>query len=928
MLPSAVHDQFKIATDSDSQMLPVLDNDVAPIGDAPTIEIVSPPDSGGSAEVVNDRVSYTPQAGFEGVERFVYRITQGGQSDEATVALTVTARDGSGQVAGRVIDDATGEGIPFTEVFVDLNGNGSWSSDEPTTLTDANGAYVFRGLEPGRYHILQVIEPGYEWLSPTGPGAANVLAELENIGGFVYDDTRGVLYVSTTDGLLRTYDPESEAFLPGPIALGGELGRLAIAPDDSALIVTDLTTDDTHGFLHHINLDDGTVTTLEYERQSLETGSYDVAFTSNQSALFTTRFAGSGNIPLREIDTTDLTIRTRDDAPGFGMVRQDTLIFADPSGDRLFFAQANSSEGPTLIYEAGDDAFIQANTWTFLGGANGAVATRDDHLALSRLNTALTVFDVNTLLTVELLPRLGGGVIYDATRPVMFAVDAQNDQVVAYGAPDYQELYRIDINEDVSVGQQEIALSEDGRTLFIATPSGFRHFEVNRPAPFVVDVMADMVVEHADFLNLAIGNRRPFSSDLQFELNEDSVLDQPAPGVLIDAQDPDDDPLTAELLEDVKHGDLTLLPDGGFTYTPAPDYFGDDAFRFRAFDGGLYSRPVRVQLAVTPVADAPAAQNDLYATDEDTPLVVAAGIGLLANDADADGDALEIESFEPPASGTLELADDGSFVFTPAEHFFGEVTFTYRATDGALLSNEATVTIDVAPVNDAPLASDDAYEVSEDGVLEVPASGALSNDSDADDDPLTAVLVDVPQHGELTLTPDGGFTYTPDADYAGDDSFTYRASDGELESELASVVLTINPVADAPLATDDEFSGIEDQPVIVDAPGVLVNDSDADGDALRAVLVDAPDVGELQWNEEGGFRYDPAPDFHGRLEFTYRAADADSESNLATVVLDIAPQNDPPLAAPDGFELAEDQQLLVNPRRASWATTAIRTATC
>jgi VCBS repeat-containing protein len=110
---------------------------------------------------------------------------------------------------------------------------------------------------------------------------------------------------------------------------------------------------------------------------------------------------------------------------------------------------------------------------------------------------------------------------------------------------------------------------------------------------------------------------------------------------------------------------------------------------------------------------------------------------------------------------------------------------------------DLTLTVE-APPNSAPVASDDAYATQEDTPLTVAAPGVLGNDSDPDGDALTAVLVEGPDHGTLTLDEAGSFTYTPDADYNGPDSFTYKANDGSLDSNTATVSLTVRPVNDAP----------------------------------------------------------------------------------------------------------------------------------
>ena len=155
-----------------------------------------------------------------------------------------------------------------------------------------------------------------------------------------------------------------------------------------------------------------------------------------------------------------------------------------------------------------------------------------------------------------------------------------------------------------------------------------------------------------------------------------------------------------------------------------------------------------------------------------------------------------------PLNGTLVFNSDGSFTYTPNTGFTGTDSFTYTASDGIDDSNVATATITVNPVNDAPLAHNDAYSVGEDNTLTTTgANGVLLNDFDVEGDSLTAVLVAAPSSGSLTLNADGSFTYTPNADFFGVDWFTYTASDGALSSAEVTAVITVDPVNDVPRRT-------------------------------------------------------------------------------------------------------------------------------
>ena len=163
-----------------------------------------------------------------------------------------------------------------------------------------------------------------------------------------------------------------------------------------------------------------------------------------------------------------------------------------------------------------------------------------------------------------------------------------------------------------------------------------------------------------------------------------------------------------------------------------------------------------------------------------TTLTVDAAHGVLANDTDADGDLLTAELLGIPlVNGVLNFNSDGSFTYTPNAGVFGDINFTYQAEDWLDNSSPVLVTITVKEVNTAPVAVADAYLVALDVPLVVaPASGVLVNDSDVENDPLEAQLVDNVEHGTLTLNSDGSFLYTPNLGFEGVDTFTYQAFDG------------------------------------------------------------------------------------------------------------------------------------------------------
>jgi hypothetical protein len=199
-----------------------------------------------------------------------------------------------------------------------------------------------------------------------------------------------------------------------------------------------------------------------------------------------------------------------------------------------------------------------------------------------------------------------------------------------------------------------------------------------------------------------------------------------------------------------------------------------------------------------------------------------------------------------------------------------------------------TLTADDVVVNPVRivLATNDSYTVRMAGTLTVPPPGVLTNDF-GEIGSLTAVLTDNATHGTLTLNTNGGFTYVPDSSYSGSDTFSYRATDGVNTSSPATATITI-PANHAPTATNDSYTATVNSTLTVEAPGILANDNDPDGDTLQAVLGSGPSHGILSLFTNGGFAYTPAAGYTGPDSFTYLANDGLTDSGLASVTLSVA----------------------------------------
>ncbi|MCW3061799.1 MAG: outer rane adhesin like protein [Capsulimonas sp.] len=238
----------------------------------------------------------------------------------------------------------------------------------------------------------------------------------------------------------------------------------------------------------------------------------------------------------------------------------------------------------------------------------------------------------------------------------------------------------------------------------------------------------------------------------------------------------------------VTHGALVLNPNGSFTYTPTPNFNGADHFDFRIFDGISYSVTSRVTINVTPVNDPPVALDSQQTLNEDTQAQITPSVS------DADGDALTYAISKSPAHGQV-FVNAGKLVYTPAPNYHGPDSFQYKASDGKVSSNIATVTLTVSSVNDVPTVESGGLQMYQGQTYSEVAPGVLLNAKDVDGDPLTVSLGTPAIHGTLKLKSDGSYSYTPQTNYAGSDRFTFIANDGHGGAAEGSISINILPAA-------------------------------------------------------------------------------------------------------------------------------------
>ena len=331
-------------------------------------------------------------------------------------------------------------------------------------------------------------------------------------------------------------------------------------------------------------------------------------------------------------------------------------------------------------------------------------------------------------------------------------------------------------------------------------------------------------------------------------------------------------PITYLVQQNVANGTLGLeTATGTFTYTPLQNFAGTDSFTFLARDDNGDSNIATVSITITPVNDPPTVQNSAITVSEDT----TANGQLQAQD--ADNDSLTYTAVTSPTKGSLAVnAATGTFTYTPNANVTGADSFTFQVDDGQTTSNTATVSITISAINDPPVAQNAAITISEDTAT----SGQLQA-QDPEGASLTYAVVANPTRGSLTISTSGAFTYTPDADISGTDSFTFQVSDGQVTSNIATVSITISPVNDVPVAANGSLTAAYGQTTA----GTL-HATDKENDALTfSIASDPQQVVTLTSPTTGAYTISPVTGMASPYSFTFSVNDGTATSNTATVTV-------------------------------------------
>lgn len=619
-------------------------------------------------------------------------------------------------------------------------------------------------------------------------------------------------------------------------------------------------------------------------------------------------YAGEDTLTYRITDpdglhgtaTVTFTVRNRNDAPvanndvftteediqaNFDVLRNDTDIDEGdaPQGSQIII-ESTASNGSVEVFN-GMIKYVPNNNYTGTDSFTYKVA--DSFGAFSNVATvSVTVGAVNDI------PIAGDDVVATLEDEAIFFVVINNDSDTEDGR--------------VIVGSMAIVNSPD---------NGVVSIDVNGNMTYIpnqdfhgVDTLQYTITDSDGLTSLAATvtitvnpvNDPPVANSDIAEVDEDTSLDINILGNDTDIDGQDELATNSvEIQRQPNHGSLFLdTATGMVRYTPEADYFGTDSFTYQVSDtGGLTSSSATVQIDVKSVNDSPRLASDSITTDEDTGVT----IPVLDNDIDVDGsiDSVTLNISQSPVNGTATITSDGKIRYRPVLNFHGSDQFSYRVSDnnGLVSSSDATVLVNVTSVNDTPEAIKGVAQTFEDKSISITFTG-----TDVDEDPLTFTIIQQPTHG--TISGSGATRiYTPDENYHGADSLTFKASDGQLDSLSSLFVFDIISVNDRPVATGQNITVREDSSV-----DIVLSGTDIDGDDLNFSLVGSNLSGTITGSAPN-ITYTPPKNFNGQESFSFIANDGDLDSASKEVNVTVEAVNDVPTTEDQELFLAEDEAL-------------------
>jgi hypothetical protein len=909
--PTVVEDRFQIDEDSAAILIPVIENDSFAPDDEEILSVtaVSAADFGGSVALRDGVVFFQPAPDFFGSESFRYSVDDGnGGVAEGTVFMEVTA------INDPPVAVPDGVSVPedSSDVFIAVLSNDHLGPDVGETLVVES---VSRGSSGGQVRvegkgIFYTAPPNFfgqesfEYLVNDGNGGqatavVNVTVVNDRADSPVARDDRflvaedsgsNLLLVLEDNGNGRDFDPDGDQISVMDVAFVGE-SRGSVEVDAEAI-----------GVVYRPAANFVGAATLSYTVSDGERTSTGFVFITVSDSDNDPPLAFADSFFVDE-DSFGNRLNVLEDN-GFGADRdpegEALRVSLVPGGVPLNGNLSVTADGTALVYAplsnfSGVDQFpyfVSDGNATARGVVDVTVVNVDNDPPLARADRIELFEDVPDQI-VDVLIDHGNGIDLD---------------------PEGGELFIASIELSDGPLEGQLSIGADAKNLFYTPRQDFIGEEL---FSYVLSdgthrSLADVVLIVAN-----VDNDPPVAINDRFVVNEDSVsttLTALGDGVSGFDFDPEGETLEIVTVSAIgSHGGSISIGVAGRTlsYTPLPDFIGEETFEYEISDGVFKSSGEVVVLVENIDDDPPVAREDSIDVPEDA---VAQVLRVLEDngagaDFDPEGVELKIIDIEPieMAEGTSSIAENGkSILYSPVSDFVGTESFRYTVTDGGFES-VAILTVNVTNNdNDPPVARDDQFFALEDeGVLELRVLESNGNgpDFDPEGDLLTITSVPTETEGSTSISLNEDRTvilYTSSSDFFGADRFNYSISDGTNESEATVTVVVTRGDNNAPLARDDAFIVSEDS--IENRFDVLTDngsgsDSDPDDDSIRIVAVHGPgSAGGVVRLASSGDRveYFPSPDFNGDETFSYTISDGFLTST-ATVTVSVTPLPDPPL---------------------------------
>jgi large repetitive protein len=900
-LPIAETEGVTIEEDAATTSIDIISNDDFGGDGASTINVIitkasvngvaSVNDSGTPNDPTDDTIDYTPNANFNGLDSLIYRIEDAnGDFDTAIVYITINAVNdkpiaGDDYIATPQATDYSGVVTANdTDVDNNLDLNSFTKIDDPingSIVFNSNGSYTytpnptFSGTDSVHYRVCDL---GMPILCDTATIYLNVNFVNHNpiASNEVETTTEDVVLTNSVATNVTDEDnnlnPTSFVTIDAPTN-----GTIVLNPNGTYTYTPNLNfngVDSVHyQVCDYLGLCDTATIIVTVSSVNDAPIATNVPVTTPEDAPLTSTVVGSSTDVDNNINPNGYTVT---DAPVHG------TIVMNPNGTFTYTPNPNFNGIDSVHYQVCDLGMpVLCSTATLIitvTSVNDLPLANTEGVTISEDATATTITVLtnddfggdgsNTAaITITDAPSNGVASVDDNGTPT----DPKDDKVIYTPNANFNGrdtlIYRIeDANGDFDTAIVIIRITAQNDL-----PTAVRDFVSTNE-----DVVVTGTVATNDF-------------DVDGNLNPNSFT----------------------LLTLPTRGTIVLNNDGSYTYTPTVGYFGTDSVDYQVCDlSGLCTKEWLI-ITISQVNDAPVATNDVVNATEDTPLTNS--VATNATDVDGDLDPNSFVAIDAPVNGTIVINPNGSYTYTPNANFNGVDSVHYKVCDLSTpsLCDTATIIITVLPVNDTPVATNDAVVATEDTPLN---DSVVTNATDVDSnlDPNSFVTIDAPTNGTIVLNTDGTYTYTPNANFNGVDSVHYKVCDLGTPAlcDTATIIITVSPVNDKPVTTNDVVTTSEDMPL---NDSVASNPTDVDNniDPNSFVAIDAPTNGTIVMNPNGTYTYTPNANFNGVDSVHYQVCDLGTPAmcDTATIIITVSATNDAPVAVNDIFNTNEEVQV-------------------